>query len=454
MKLRQTVTTKQTQTQKLKQLLSPKIIQMLKVFNTPYRDLLEQIRAESADNVLIEIQQPDRLEQYEMGLRKQSSSTLNQKDLSDFAGDTKGQSLREFLLSQLNLIAITDDKKVIAEYLIDAIDSRGYLTDFKEIRDEICKRFDVKDRTVIDILKTIQTFEPDGVAARSLKECLLIQLEHYELDNQDLRDIIELVIKQHTDDLAVENYEKIANSVDLSVDGVQSIHEFIKNNFNPSPGSGYSNEQFDYSVIPSFEVSLDDTNKVIIKNLEESLGIKINISTHYLNLLADPAIDKETKTFLTEKLQKAKELESNLLNRTNTMDKIASYLFNKQVMFLNDGFDYLIPLLQKDVARDLNMNPSTVSRIFSSKYCRTPHGIFSLKQLCPRSHFGKTAVQLKKIIQATMDENPSLSDQKLANLLTYQGIPIKRRTVTKYRHELGVNTRFKRDSNTDSAKDK
>ena len=444
MKLQQTFSTKQTQSQKLKQLLNPKIIQMLKVFNTPYRELLDQIRTESAENVLIEIQQPDRLEQYEMGLRKQNSPSLNNKDLSDFTGDNKGQSLREFLLSQLNLIAITDDKKAIAEFLIDSIDSRGYLNDFCTIREEVCKRFNVKDRTVIDVLKTIHTFEPDGIGARSLKECLIIQLDNYELDNQELRDIISLVIRKHTDELAAENYQKIATALNLSEEGVQSIHDFIKNNFNPSPGSSFTTDNFDYSVIPSFEVSLDESQKVIIKNLEESFGIKINISSQYLKLLEDPNTDKETKEFLTLKLQKAKELESNLLNRTNTLDKIATYLFNKQIMFLHDGYDYLIPLMQKDVAKDLNMNPSTISRIFSSKYCRTPHGLFSLKQLCPRNHFGKTATQLKKIIRVTMDNNPSLSDQKLANILTTQGIPIKRRTVTKYRHELGIDTRFKR----------
>ena len=311
MKLQQTFSTKQTQSQKLKQLLNPKIIQMLKVFNTPYRELLDQIRTESAENVLIEIQQPDRLEQYEMGLRKQNSPSLNNKDLSDFTGDNKGQSLREFLLSQLNLIAITDDKKAIAEFLIDSIDSRGYLNDFSTIREEVCKRFNVKDRTVIDVLKTIHTFEPDGIGARSLKECLLIQLDHYELDNQELRDIISLVIRKHTDELAAENYQKIATALNLSEEGVQSIHDFIKNNFNPSPGSSFVTDNFDYSVIPSFEVSLDESKKVIIKNLEESFGIKINISSQYLKLLEDPNTDKETKEFLTLKLQKAKDDEDN-----------------------------------------------------------------------------------------------------------------------------------------------
>ena len=444
MRLQQHLNIKQTQSQKLRQLLSPKMIQMLKVFNTPYRDLLEQVRAECADNVVIEIQQHDKLEQYEMGLRKQTTPTVNNKDISDFAGDTAGQNLHEFLLSQLNLIAITDDKKAIAEYLIDSIDPRGYILNFKDIKAQICKKFTVKERTVIDVLKTVQTFEPDGVAARSLKECLLIQLEHYDLDNQELVDVIERVIKYHTDDLTADNYEKIANATDLTIEGVKSIHDFIKNNFNPNPGSAYSSDRFDYSIIPSFEVQLDESGTVIITNLEQKMGIKINISAHYINLLTDPKLDQETKEFLTEKMQKAKDLESHLLNRTQTMDKIASYLFNKQQLFLQKGYDYLMPLLQKEVASDLSMNASTVSRIFSSKYCRTPYGIFSLKQLCPRSHFGKTAVQLKKIIQATMEEHPRLSDQKLSNLLTARGIPIKRRTVTKYRHELGVETRFKR----------
>lgn len=434
----------QTQTQKLKQILSPKTIQMLKIFNTSYVDLVEKIKSESADNVLIEIQEPDRLEHYEMSLRKQKDETLNQQDISDFAKDNRDKNLHEFLRSQLNLISISEDKKRLMEHLIDAIDSRGYIPNFKSISTDLCNRFSVQSRTVLDALKTIQTFEPDGVGARTLKECLLIQLDHYSFDSQDLKDIIEFVIKRHIDELTPEHYDNIALSANIGVDGVASIHDFIKNNFNPSPGSSFATDNFDYSIIPSFEVSIDEENQVCIKNLEQRLGIQINISSQYLKLLADPNTDSETKTFLSEKLQRAKDLESHLNNRTQTMEKVAHYLFNKQHLFLKNGFDYLIPLLQKQVAADLAMNPSTVSRIFSSKYCRTPYGIFSLNQLCPRNHFGKTATQLKQIIHALIEENPTLSDQKLSLLLTQKGIPMKRRTVTKYRHELGIESRLKR----------
>lgn len=442
MKLSQRV--QQTQKQTIKQMLSPKTIQMLKIFNSSYRDLVEQIQQESTENVFIDIQQPSQLEDYELAYRKSHQSQFNQLDISDFAKDDYKQNLHEFLYSQLNLIRLTDEQRSITTFLIDHIDSRGYIDSFSTLKKTISTRFNIDERKVLHCLKIIHTLEPEGVGARSLKECLLIQLEQFELENIDLFNLIKQVISHHLDALSKDDYDTIAESLSIPVEGVTSIQTFIKTNFNPNPGSNYTSERLDQHIIPSFDISFSSESGLVIKNLEQQHGIKISISKRYVDMLNDPTIDQKTKEFLTQKLEKAKDLETHLNNRGTTMNQIADYLFSKQHLFLQNGFDYLIPLLQKQLAHDLTMNPSTVSRILSSKYCRTPHGVFALKQLCPRNHFGKTAVQLKKIVAALIDEHPTLSDQKLSHLLTQQGIPMKRRTVTKYRHDIGIDSRFKR----------
>ncbi|RAP32168.1 RNA polymerase sigma-54 factor [Candidatus Marinamargulisbacteria bacterium SCGC AG-414-C22] len=443
MKLSQRQQTKQIQT--LKQILSPKMIHMLKLFNSSYHDLAEHIVTESKENVMIEIEQHDQLADYEMRQRKTQSSVMETNDIADFAKDDNDKNLHDFLKSQLNLINITTDKKQIAEFIIDHINDTGYIDSFKSLREQICKKFNVKDRTVVDILKVIHTLEPEGVGARSLKECLLIQLDHLELENDELFSLLTAIIKNHIDDLGQQNYSLIAAKLQLEESAVMAIHEFIKSNFNPKPGQQYSHQRIDQFILPSFEVYLDATGTVKINHLEKTYGIKIKISDRYLTMLKDPNLDEETKTFLTEKLKTAKELEENLANRGSTLERLSNYIFEKQIAFVKHGFDFLLPLLQKQVAEDLQLSPSTVSRLFSSKFCRTPHGIFALKQLCPRNHFGKTSTQLKKIISQLITENPSYSDQKISQLLHTQGIPMKRRTVTKYRQECQIKSSFNRN---------
>ena len=160
-------------------------------------------------------------------------------------------------------------------------------------------------------------------------------------------------------------------------------------------------------------------------------------------MIQDPSIDDETKTFLKEKEAKAKAFIDNIQKRRDSLNRLAHYIFDQQHLYIKKGSDYLIPLMQKDISAILDMNPSTVSRILSTKFCVTPTGMVPLKAFCPRSHFGKTLTQLKKIVQETIEEFPTYSDQKLSNVLTSRHLPMKRRTVTKYRHLLGLPTRSK-----------
>jgi len=321
----------------------------------------------------------------------------------------------------------------IAIELISDIDSKGYLLSYSETRDRIIATLDVKPRKVGDILKIIQTLEPDGVGARSLKECLLIQIEQYDFDSELLREMIAKVVKDFLTELGEGKIEKIAQSLSIEEEGVLSVAEFIKSNLSPNPGARFSQTEVANHVVPSFAVNWVD-DKMEISNLEKEKGIKVSISDRYQKILSDPKLDEESKKFLEEKYKKALEFVENIRRRQETMGKLAKYILYFQKDFVKKGDNYLLPLLQKDVAEYLSVSNSTVSRIVSSKYLQTANGIFSFKHLCPRNHFGHTEYRFKEIVKDILAENPGLSDQKISDLLGERGINIARRTVTKYRH--------------------
>jgi len=281
------------------------------------------------------------------------------------------------------------------------------------------------------------------VGARSLKECLLIQLEAHQFTHSGLKDVLKKVITCHLDDLSENKFDKIANKLSIEYEGVKAVSQFIKENLTPSPCASFSDTSFNKIIIPSFEARYTN-NQIEYSNLEEKLGIKIDLSQKYLTMLNKPDIDDKLKTFLQEKYKQAKEFMESLENRYKTLDKLAKFVLNHQIAFLEKGVSYLEPLLQKTVAQELGISNSSVSRIVSSKFVQTQHGILSFKQLCPRNHFGKTAYRLKRIIEDLINKNPLLSDEGICKLLRKENLNMARRTVTKYRLELGIKSSFSR----------
>jgi RNA polymerase sigma-54 factor len=282
------------------------------------------------------------------------------------------------------------------------------------------------------------------VGARSLKECHLIQVQHYDFDNEYLQELLTELIKSHLQNFENIDIDNIADSMDIEPEGVEALITFIRNNLNPNPGIGYSNETNNNHIVPSFEVTVEN-GKIKILNLEERHGIKITISDKYTTLIEDPNTDDETRAFLKQKLEAAKTLKESLENRHKNLDALIHYVVHKQTAFVHHGTLFLEPLLQKDIAQHLGISPSTVSRIVSSKFVRTPHGTLPIKALCPRSHFGKTSERLKLIVSELSEKHPNLSDEKLRALLQKDfGLPIARRTVAKYRALSGVKSSYNR----------
>ncbi len=427
----------QVQKQTIKQSLNTKLIHMFNIFQSSYAELVELVKKETEDNMFIEVTHSDSL----TPSKPSSSSSNSQSDIIESTLTDENQNLDTFLTSQLDLLHLKPSIQKGIFCLIEALNENGFLDNYDSLSKEIMKKTGLTKKSMDSCLDILQQFEPEGIAARSLEECLLIQLSHFDLENKELNDLIKSVIRHHLSDIAEHSYQHIADSLDISKEGVIAIHEFIKTNLNPSPISGFNTGETSHYIVPSFECDFVD-NKLQIKNLERSQGISISISKQYEVLLNDPNTDDKTRQYLKAKYDKAKELELHINNRHKTLDSLISFIANKQSLFFQKGPEYLIPLLQKDVASSLTITPSTVSRILCSKYCRTPYGVIPLKILCPRSFYGKTKDQFLKLIQHYLESYPTLSDNKIAMILKENNIQIARRTVAKYRHQLGLDSSY------------
>jgi len=436
-----------TLSQTLTQILSPKTLQLLKTINLPYQELLEKIDQEKNENPVLEVTKNDELMEYAKAL----SATMPLSGKKEYNPDDPVMDFRsneitlfEHLLAQLRLVNLSPLEYEIGEKLIEAIDDRGFIIGYPELRQELMDKHQVK-RTYIDaLLEIIQSFEPDGVGARNVKECLIIQINEYNFDSKELQDVIYKAVKYHFEDLTKKKFDLISQELGIPVEGVQRIADFIEKNLNPNPGSGFSRSHAPEIVIPSFTVFKTEAGIYKGINLEEKKGPQLRVNEQYLKMVDDPSVDAETKAFVKQKLEAARDLIYNLERRIETINKILNTIVETQQEFFELGSFWLKPLQQSTLSEMVGIHPSTISRTCSSKYIQTPKGFFPLKYLCPRNVHGYSPYQLKAIIKKMVSEHKELSDQKLANLLAERNINIKRRTVTKYRHEIGEKSSFER----------
>ena len=433
--------------QTLEMMLSPRMIQMLKILNLSYVELVEEIERKSEENVMLEVERPDRLLEY---LKQISTERIPKKKLAfeelpgiETLADTS-ENLEAHILKQLGLEDLDDKERKIAETLIGNIDSRGYLTTYKEVSEALKKELRVDQEKIDGILDIIQGFEPDGIGARDLKECLLIQVREHSFESDELEEILIKAIEHHLEDLAEKNFDKIAKALNIPKDGAAKLAEFIKNNLNPSPGSIYAEPV--PCVIPSFSLIKEKDNLKVI-NLEKDYGPVIKISPVYEKMLKDPKTDAKSMEFLKEKLEAAKDFMENIAKRHETIGKILEMIVKKQSGHLESEKAQLNPLMQKDIAKELGLHPSTISRAISNKYIQTPRGVIILKVLCPREVKGVTSRNIQKLIKdiiASEDNKHPLSDDEISDKLKLEGLSLERRTVASYRKKLGLEIASKR----------
>jgi RNA polymerase sigma-54 factor len=350
------------------------------------------------------------------------------------------ETLADHLRWQLNLTPMTDLDRLIATTIIDAVDLDGMLT--VETAD-IASAFDPADGVEIEeveaVLKRVQQFDPPGVAARNLKECLLIQLS--QLDDAPWVKEAKLLVGEHLELLGSKDFTALARRLKLNdEDLAQVIH--VVQSLNPRPGSALNTAEPEY-VIPDVLVRKDRGKWLVELNPDAVPRLRINADYASLVRRADNSADN---TFLRNHLQEARWFMKSLQSRNETLLKVATKIVEHQRGFLEYGDEAMKPLVLHDIAEGVEMHESTISRVTTRKYMHTPRGIYELKYFFS-SHLAtstggevsSTAIRalIKKL---TAGENPRkpLSDSKIAALLGKQNIRVARRTVAKYRESMAI----------------
>lgn len=362
-----------------------------------------------------------------------------------------GGSLSEHLAWQLGICGLTPEDSVLGEFIIGNIDEDGYLrllernpsaTDAEHEAasvEEIARCAGVTAEDASRVLGAIQQFDPPGVGSRTLRECLLIQAR-----GMDVRDtVVEDIITDHLEKLGSRNYKAIARALGVQVEDVFEAARVINKSLNPTPGAGFGIDE-SRTIVPDIFIYKVGDEYVI--SLNEDGMPKLKISPYYRQLLkSGGGAPDAAKGYIQDKLRSAVWLIKSVHQRQRTVYRVVECIVRFQREFLDQGLKYLKPLVLKDVAAEIGVHESTVSRVTSNKYVQTPRGIFELKYFFSNGMSSgggeEVAVEyikekVRKIIESEDPKHP-LSDAQIADRLKESGIVVARRTATKYREAMG-----------------
>jgi RNA polymerase sigma-54 factor len=350
---------------------------------------------------------------------------------------TRPPNLTDHLTWQLNMSDSSPRVKEIGAFIIGNIDEDGYL---RASVDEIVAAGPYDREDVEKAISVIQALDPIGVGARDLRECLLLQLQFLEVDVP----LVEIIIRDHWEMFMQRHFVQLAKVLGIDMKTLEGIVELIKH-LDPKPGRKYSNERAIY-VEPDVYVHKVGDEYVIVLNEDGMPKLRINGSYRAMLNSMDNKSDGETVNYIKDKIRSAVWLIKSLDQRQRTIYKVAESIVKHQREFLEKGIDYLRPLVLRDVADDIQMHESTVSRVVSNKYMHTPRGLFLMKYFFHSGIDSDTgedisSLTVKKKIQSYIEaEDPRkpLSDSKIMKILNDEGINIARRTVAKYRDELNI----------------
>jgi RNA polymerase sigma-54 factor len=373
-----------------------------------------------------------------------SSGEGGDSDWNSVERGSTSESLQDHLLWQLNLTPMSDVDRLIATTIIDAIDTDGMLTigveDVLESLNPASDPEGIDAAEVEAVLKRIQQFDPPGIAARNLPECLALQLRHLPADVPWRADALTLVTT-HLDLLAARDFTTLKRKMKLAEDALAEIIALIQS-LNPRPGASIAAADPEY-VIPDVVVRKHNDRWLVELNGEATPRIRINDTYASLIKRADNSADN---TFLRNNLQEARWFMKSLQSRHETLLKVATKIVEHQRGFLEYGEEAMKPLVLHDIAEAVEMHESTISRVTSHKYMHTPRGIFELKYFFS-SHVSTptggevSSTAIRALIKnITAEENPKkpLSDNKIAAILAKQNIQVARRTVAKYRESMAI----------------
>ncbi|NMF03836.1 RNA polymerase factor sigma-54 [Clostridium beijerinckii] len=447
---------KMTQEQRL--VLTQNMQQSIKLLQMSLHDLREYIDNEYSENPVLEVNEEissyddeqinrdvnieDKYdhkklveELYSDNYKDRSETNYSNEEVSPLNFIEKKVSLKEYLQEQLIEADVDQYMLDICNYIVESLDYRGYL----EISTrELAEELNISEEIVNKALEVVQALEPYGIGARNIKECLLIQ----SLKLNILDDTIEKIILNHLENIAENKYEVVAKDLNINPREAQRYGDLIKK-LEPKPSRGfYTGEEVNY-IIPDAEIKNVDGEFFILMN--ESVLPRLMINKTYRDVLRNNQ-DSETNTYVKEKINQALFLIKSIEQRKNTLYKVLECVVEKQNDFFKFGRQYIKPLTLKEVAEIINLHESTVSRAIKDKYVLTSYGTIKIKDLFASGlssnnnedmATSKIKNEIKKIIEEENKSKP-LSDQLISSMLVEKNMNISRRTVAKYREELGI----------------
>ncbi len=423
------------QQQSLKLVMTKELTQAITLLQYSSLDLTKFLEEQTLENPLIEVKQTD-------FNRVMKSKVKNESYTNpiDYIGK-KETTLYEHLLTQLSYMKVNTEKKRTMEYIIQLLDSNGYLY-FPE--EEIAKDLNTDTETIESAIHYIQSLEPIGVGARSLQECLLLQLRKLPKRNS----LAETIIQDYFEEFAEKSWKEIAKQLDVKLFDIQQIFDFIQT-LQPRPGAAFHGGEAQY-IVPDFDIQVE--NGVVIMNMHDSYLPKVSLNLQYYQHFIQEK-DSKTKSYLQEKVDQCQWIMRSLEQRKLTLQNVMNEIINRQLDFFLKGPAHLKPLIMSDVAQSLDIHESTVSRAVKDKFVQTPFGIFEMKYFFSRNiqTTGSTdtsSTQVKNVLKELIDEENKqkpLSDQEIVSILKEEhGILVSRRTIAKYRDQLNIPSSSKR----------
>lgn len=468
---------------KLSQKLSPQQIQLMKLIQLPTQAFEQRLKQELEENPALESGKADNNEltddygdSYD---DSQDNETIAAEDINidDYLSDDEipdyrthannysadddeksvpyaaGISFNQYLLNQLSTISLDDQEWAIAEYLVGSVDESGYIRrPISDIVDDLAftQNIYTEESTVISVLKTVQTLDPPGVAARTLDECLVLQLKRREQTPSVT--LATVLIEKSFEQFTKKHYQKLISKHDITEDQLKAAIQEIER-LNPKPGGSYaSNNRIVEHVVPDFSIRILDGELDLTLNGRNAP--ELHVSKEYTNMLKGykdakekSKSQKDTVLFIKQKLDAAKWFIDAIKQRQQTLFVTMKAIMEYQKEYFLTGDERkLRPMILKDIADEIGMDVSTVSRVANSKYVDTPYGTKLIKEFfseAMKNEQGEdvSTREIKKILETVIgeeDKRKPLTDDKLAKLLKEKGYPIARRTVAKYREQLGL----------------
>ncbi len=452
------------QSQKLT--MTPELIQAIQILQYNSQELDEFVQAEVMENPILEynldlpktefqVSIEGKAEEKEFDLRekikeaeyddisyKQWEYSKDREETSFEQFVSKEETLEDYLYSQLIFSDLSEIETKVGKYIIETIDENGYITATDEY---IAGKCNVDIKIVNKVIKLIQSFEPVGVGARTLEECLLIQL----MANNQLTLELEKIILEHLSDVGENKLTKIAKSTELPVTKVQQAVDLIKT-LEPKPGRQFSTGETIKYIIPDVIVEKTEDGYQVMTN--DGTVPHLIVSPYYLSLAKTSDDDEELTKYLNSKYNSALWLIKSIDQRKHTIYSVASSVVKHQREFFDLGKKYMKTLTLREVAEDLGIHESTVSRSINGKYMQTPMGVFELKYffsagVVSSEGEGMSSNSIKTFIKeivSSEDPKKPYSDQEMVEILGEKGINISRRTVAKYREDMNIASSPKR----------